>query len=181
LKSRPFFYIPLLLLALVTSACHKNKDHVVAAHYFNIKKFFLDEALNLSHGNTSVRKTTGKDMESAVNQTCPTNWEKELEIFSECDINKPAWVNSYKVDSIVMANYTVVNYHTSESLPVKKIQVLKSIDGIRSIYIERSSGNPVYHSFQKLLYTKDKGYNISGEQKVLFFKASSYHILAEYI
>ena len=167
----------LLFNVLVQIACKKTiESNSNTIHDFSIRNFFDAEAIRLSNSKTAVRKITIKGNEFEEIKLTPKNWNEEFVIFSECDINKPAWVRSYSLDSIVKPDYTIVTYSTDENIPLKKIILIKNKTEILSISIEKNTSNFIYESSQNLIYSRKNGYEIIGVQHVYFLSPNQYRI-----
>ncbi len=176
------FSIALFLFILLHIACNKSVDNSVRTNtYFSIRDFFKNETKRLANSKTSVRKTIMKGDTFEEIKLTPKNWQEELVIFSECDINKPAWVRSYSLDSIVKPDYTIVTYTTVENIPVKKIILVKNKTGVLSVSIEKNTNNLIYESSQNLIYSAKNGYEIIGEQKVYFLSPNQYRISTTFL
>ena len=105
------------------------------------------------------------------------DWQKELSLFIESDINKPAWTSSYAVthdgDDIV---YTSVD----EDLRTKKIIVEKKGDDIESITIHNEVMNQLYQSQEKLYYSPDSLYRIEKVQDIRVIGTNHYLITGQF-
>ena len=176
------YRITSFVFILLHLSCNKSVDNSVRTNtYFSIRDFFKNETKRLANSKTSVRKTIMKGDTFEEIKLTPKNWQEELVIFSECDINKPAWVRSYSLDSIVKPDYTIVTYTTVENIPVKKIILVKNKTGVLSVSIEKNTSNLIYESSQNLIYSAKNGYEIIGEQKVYFLSPNQYRISTTFL
>src|SRR5688572_17825252 len=66
---------------------------------FNSESYFSAEASRLASKVKTVNKVVGRNSEMDSGQVAITDWKKELEPFSQCNISKPTFRNSYRVDS----------------------------------------------------------------------------------
>ena len=94
--------ILLLLVLLFTSCEQKGKEKSKDLTYFDIEGYFKKEANRLSGKNRPIDKTVwinGKSEHHIINIK---NWEKELGVFIEADINKGSWKGSFKKNIVNM-------------------------------------------------------------------------------
>lgn len=113
------------------------------------------------------------------------NWERELELFRQADINKPAYRNSYRIST---ANPLLLQYSLKEGekLPVRSLTV--ALDSIhrQPIRIEAVlvTDNPLYQSERHLLLESGpdgnrhqlKHYRIDGFQQLTFFDRNNFYV-----
>lgn len=126
------YILPLLLLFL--SACDVAEEtQDTTKLYYDVNGFVLDQISELTALKPSVKKTLQSDDETDNMTSSDINWKRELELFVQADINKPAYKKSYAItrpDSLTYA-YTLA---TTESLPVKRLMVrLDSASGKPSV------------------------------------------------
>ena len=67
--------------------------------YFDLKGFMQEEVKRLS-GREAFTKSLYVNGETETKSEVKIDLDKELDIFSESDINRPAWSDKYKVDSL---------------------------------------------------------------------------------
>ena len=113
--------------------------------YFDLKGFIETQITFLSEQKPTVDKkmrVSGRDESRLTKQI---DWKKELELFVQADINKPAYSKSYKIskpDSLT----TIYTLKTEENIPVKSIR----------IQLDKATGNPVL--IQALVHAENKLY-----------------------
>ncbi|MCS7019977.1 MAG: hypothetical protein RMJ87_13295 [Cytophagales bacterium] len=107
-----------------------------------------------------------------------TNWENELYLFKEADINKPAWIDAYEV--IQSADKTV--YRATHSVPlVRQVMVRGTLSQPTVIEAHMVQSNLLYHTEKHLQLVFEEGklstYRIEGFQKSLLADTTQYKLI----
>lgn len=158
------------------SSC-KNPDPVRAvsrAPYFSLADYFSQEATRLQQLNPAIVKTVAKNGEQERKEIHVIDWQKELALFIDADINKPAWQNSYRADS----TETSVTYKSIDpKLRTAEITVETQEDGsIKHIHIVNKVSNMLYQTDEALDYYPDSLYRITKQQHVWVMGDSDYTV-----
>lgn len=172
---KTFITTSVLLLLSGSYACNKPEIKETGAElkYFDLKGYFKTEAGRLEKVNPEVDKTVAHNGSAESKKLHVTAWSQELNLFSESDINKPAWRDSYtvktNVDSII---YTA----KFPELKTREIIIKKSGDNITAIAIFNSTHNFLYNTTERLVYMPDQYYSIDKNQQVKVMGANDYRI-----
>ena len=167
-----------LLIMLAISACQSESGEVKVKKYYDLKGLVERQIEVLKSEKPKVQKNISVN-ESTENQTVDSlDWAKELEFFMQADLNKPAFVSSYRVDSSLRG----VQYFLKETekLPVKFLEVNRmGEDGIE-IRALVSNNNYLYDTERNLRLSLQQGqlidYQIDGFQKVVFGKKKMFKV-----
>ncbi|GAB2975915.1 hypothetical protein GCM10027049_08280 [Mucilaginibacter puniceus] len=161
-------------IALLLPACKPAiKEDGVKAKYFDLKAFFKADAKRLSRLNKPVRKTVTHNGVTETKEVKIDDWSRELSLFSESDINKPAWRDSYKVQTTpTMVIYTA----TDDDLKTREIIVNKTGERVKYIRIYNYTKNKLYYTYEKLTYWPDSLYKIEKTQHVRLLGLNKYVI-----
>ncbi|QHS56128.1 hypothetical protein GWR56_11490 [Mucilaginibacter sp. 14171R-50] len=168
-------YIGLLLLLSGSYACNKPEIKETGARlsYFDLKGYFNSEAARLTRQNPQVYKTVAHNDEAESHKLHIGSWPKELELFTESDINKPAWKLSYTVQ----ANEDSLVYKAKyPDLKTRKIVITKKAGKVTAIAIINNARNILYNTTEKLVYNPNLYYSIEKMQRVKIMGANSYRI-----
>lgn len=165
---RVFIFIIFILISC------KDTEQKSANRYIDLKGFFEGESNRLQKLNLKINKSVGRNgiFESKNNIT--VDWKNELSLFTESDINKPAWNNSYKItgDSVNIF-YTAID----SNLHTRFIHITKDTYGrLVHISILNYTRNNLYNSSESLSYTPDSTYKIIKHQDVLLLGSNKYEI-----
>ena len=161
------------MMVLLAFGCSKfspseTAEQLEVKSYFDLEGFFEKEKERLA-GQQNFKKTVIVNGETEVNETAEIDFEKELTIFSNSDINRPAWSDKYSVDSIFNEKKELVHigYETSdEKLRTRKMAVDFNGGAVSKIQIENMTSTAIANAQQSLTYEPAKGYAIESRQKV---------------
>ncbi|MCS6967404.1 MAG: hypothetical protein RMJ44_03175 [Cytophagales bacterium] len=169
------------VIVLLAVSCQLANDHLPEnpSHaYFPLADLVDRQIALLSAQQRQVLKIvqTGDQKPDTVVQQ-RVNWQNELDLFKEADINKPAWIGEYAI----LADSNTTIYRAKENQPVKELRLIgQGQAGEVPLAIEA-------HIFQSnLLYTAEKhmtlqfdnnllkSYHIKGWQKIIFADTMQY-------
>lgn len=150
--------------------------------FYDLKTYFQNEITRLDKANLSVQKEVQINAESEVQQLDGLNYEQELKLFTNSDINKMAWFDKYEIDStfenraLSALQYTALD----EDLKTKSIQINFSANEIDRVIIENSTESFIASSKQLLEYHPKSGYNITTSQKTKLGKNQAVSIAVQF-
>ncbi|TSD67537.1 hypothetical protein FFF34_009145 [Inquilinus sp. KBS0705] len=169
-----------MLLLCGIYACNKPEIKETGAElkYFDLKEYFKKEAARLTKLNPPVNKHVEHNGATESKTVHITNWARELNLFTESDINKPAWKLSYTVDS----SATGISYKAKyPELKTRQITISKLNGQVTSIYIVNDAKNILYKTTEKLTYKPDLNYLIEKTQQVKVMGANNYVVKGDLI
>jgi hypothetical protein len=168
------YWVFILLIAFLPSCKPDNlQDDAGAPKYFDLEGYFKADAARLTKLNHPVLKTVIHNGDTQTKTVHINNWDAELSLFIQSDINKPAWRDSY---SIVNSCNTIIYQTKDPELTTKEIVITKQGNKVKWIMIVNSTKNILYTTTEKLSYFPDSLYNIYKNQKVRLLKANNYRI-----
>ena len=166
------FRIAVLALVIFLASC-KPDIHQSKNSYFNLSAYFAQQAQKYSKANFSVLKTVSRNGESETKTVKIENWPGELSVFSESNINKPSWKNSYK--TTVSGDFTI--YKALEpDLKTREILLKKQNNKLVYVMIFNVVNNKLFQTREKLTFYPDSLYIIQRKQHVRFLGTSNYLI-----
>ena len=167
------FIIIVLLFSGCSSATEEQANK--QQYFFDIAGYFERQASTLK--GKKIIKTVSKNETSETKTLTIENWEQELQLFTDADINKAAWKNSYKKDSTA----NKLTYTTSDpELRVKNISIEFKNSKPAKLVINTESENLLYHTKEMLLFIPDSVYQITKHQKVFLLGLSNYSITGKF-
>ena len=167
-----FFFSSIGILACDGPATQPTT--VSTNRYFSLEDFFLDEIERLTRSATIVDKTVSRNGVSEQKHIQIEDWKSELALFMDSDINKPAWQNSYRIDS---TEYSLTYTSTDPELRTQRITINKNKNGlIKHIAIKNHTNNMLYQTAEQLDYYPDSVYLITKQQQVRFIGDNEYVI-----
>lgn len=145
--------------------------------YFDIKEYFAKEAVRLEKKNPLVHKTVMVNDTSEGKAIKIENWEKELSIFSDADINRSSWKGQFqKKETKDGEVYTSDN----EKVPVKEVTIYKRKNLVYGLQILIKNTNSLYTSADTLTYYPDSIYEIRKTQHIRLLSEKNYRITGKF-
>ncbi|MFD2288545.1 hypothetical protein GJU39_18345 [Pedobacter petrophilus] len=145
--------------------------------YFDLKGYFGKEIIRLKNARVKVDKTVSINGISETKSLLITDWEKELAIFINADINKNSWKGSFKV---TQQNGLQVYTSDSKKIPVKKVSVNNKGLKISKVEIIINNKNILYQSLDTLTYYPEILYKIRKQQKIRLLAPKDYTVVAKF-
>ena len=168
----------LLFAALTLFACSQPKTKETKA-YRDLKGFFESEALRLQRAKAEVKKTVGRNSDSETKVIKNINWKTELSLFTESDINKPAWRDSYKV---LQQSGKTTYLATDSNLRTRELSFIIDAKGkITKVNIVNQAQNLLYSTTEQLIYIPDSIYQINKQQHVVLLGENRYLIIGKFL
>lgn len=163
----------ILLLILITS-CSKPDEKPLTKRFEDIKGFFGEEAKRLNRSGTLTDKKVKQNEYSETKNGLSVEWQNELALFIESDINKPAWRDSYQISG---SSNSIIYRAIDSNLRTRSIRLTKDADGrLTYVFIHNVTKNRLYESSEELIYIPDSIYIIDKSQKVLLLGKNRYLI-----
>ncbi len=171
LTLRPLRILCALCGLVFISSCSKEPQEKKSepGKFFDLVAYFSKEADALNTTKPEITKTIIKDGATETKTLSDSiDWKKELKIFSENSINKPAWKDSFSADTLKESSSNTITYKTAdEKISVKEIVIITdSLWQPTAISIKRDAKNFLYTSQQTLCYIPKKSYRLDSEMHV---------------
>ena len=175
-----FHYSILLLSILFVSSCTDSAPQNQPNVYYDVSGFIKGQIARLSSQKPLVSKAVAINEKRNQQATRDINWSRELELFMQADLNKPALRSSYQITRPDSVTYQYTLKNSEERLTVRSLNV--QVDSItnqpRRIEAVLQTNNPLYSSERRLLLESGpvagrawqvKHYKLSGFQKLPYF------------
>lgn len=185
-KSSSFLFV---ICVLIVSACRDTAtDPNEKKTYYDLKGFIDNQIVYLNEKRPKVTKTVRLNGKKEVRAEIETDWKKELELFAQADINKPAYRNSY---AVIRSDSSIYEYRIKEGekLPVQylMIRVDSATQQPVSVKALLRSENRIYSSEKSIELNSSRrnnvlevsAYSVKGYQKLLFMDSKSFDITAK--
>lgn len=177
-----------LVILLLISCDSTKEEEQQTKKFYDLKGFIESQIVQLDSEKPVVLKVMEIGADRNELSTKDVDWKKELELFVQADINKPAYSQSYSVIRSDSLNLEYV-VKQGENLPVRHLKIQLNEAGGVPIKIEASirSENKLYQS-EKNIYlrcsVKDNStqiisYDISGFQKLVTMQEKLFSIQAK--
>ncbi|MBW3129729.1 hypothetical protein [Hymenobacter profundi] len=150
--------------------------------YFPLKEYLDAQATRLNQQQPPVEKrVTLRGSAPETTRVPKIEWDKELQVFYQADINKPALRGAYAVDSTTLPNGTRQILYTRKpgfDNAVVRLTVVRDASGVRSVDATLQKNNPLFYSEKKLQLRGQAGtldaYQVQGVQKLVLFDTLRY-------
>lgn len=177
-------FISFAILFFILFSCESSQQSDAPKVYYDVKGLVEKLTTDAEHSNAKVEKLWKYDKKSDEAVVDSLNWEKELKIFTDFDLNKSAYKLSY--DSTVAENEIVYKLKASESLPVKELIIsLDSVGNFKSMQGWKSSENMFFTTKTEVSLSSQnanlKSYEIKSVQRLLWFEPDSSLVRARLI
>lgn len=171
------YLLLLLLFGCQDKTEQKQKKELT---YFDLQGYIETESSRLSSMSQYITKTVSVNDSSETQKLRVGDWNKELEIFKDADINKAAWKGMFKVDKLAGTTHYTSN---DEKIPVKKLSIFYKngdVKNLKGLQIIISNSNMLYESRDTLIYYPDSVYQIRKSQDILLLSKKNYQITGKF-
>lgn len=182
-----FFGSILFLCIWLISGCTDSVQQKQPIVYYDVLGFIRHQITSLSAQKPTVAKAVAINQERNQQTTNAINWSRELELFTQADINKPALLSSYQIARPDSLTYQYTLKKSEERLTVRSltVQLDKRTHQPRRIEAVLQTNNPLYSSERQLLLESGpiagrawqvKHYKVSGFQKLPYFSRNDFSV-----
>lgn len=158
------------LLFLALAGCKNPETKNPHPVYFDLAGYFKKEAAKQASRKHPVLKKVVQNGKEQRKKVSP-DWPAEFSLFSQSDINKPAWRGSYTVTK--NGDFLIYIAKTPD-LRTRRIVVKKNGGKISYILISNVVNNALYNSVERLTYFPDSLYRIEKKQQVRILGQNHY-------
>lgn len=174
-------FLCFLGLILSLSSCISEQEVVSSEQYFDLPLYIENEILELNKNNVQLFKKVFTDGEYDSVWIAKPDWKKELQIFSNININKPAFIGKYNVTQRNAKEFQETTYQSlDETLPIKSLKLLLLNDSIKNISIFKDDHSMFLDNSIWLDYNSGKSYHIKGYRNLLGV-TTNYEVWAVFI
>lgn len=166
-----------VFILFLFSCSQQERKQMDTPVYFDLTKYFEAEAARLKKTNPDVIKDVNAVGKAEQKTTKITDWKTELASFSNADINKASWKGEFTETK----NGGNISYATTNpKIPIKKIEIVKFNNQIKSVKIFKATENYLYTSTDTLLYYPDSLYFIQNLQNIKLLGAKKYQVTGKF-
>lgn len=155
------------------------------AAYFDVPEFINNQVATLEKQPATLEKTVGFGHEKPETRTLTqVDWNKELALFREIDLNKKALQGLYTETHIQLPKGEMLRYtrNPDADAPFTFVEISRNqeqqVTALRAVY-EQENGLFFNREVRTLTTTPDgklQAYEVKGVQKVRFFDSLNYAI-----
>ncbi len=184
-------YLSFVFLGLVwlLSACNSISDNEPRKErvkkFYDLEAFFNAEINRLDSLGIQLSKQLrlNDKRESAVQEN--VDYEKELKVFVEADINKPAWWDKYEGDTTFYQQDKIqqIKYESSDKELKTQLIIISFAQNqqIDSVQVFNRLESTMMNLTQKMVYNTDNGYKIYATEKLLVSSENEVDISASFV
>lgn len=165
-----------VFVSLIFSCTQQESKKASAPAYFDIAKYFENEAIRLQKAAPIVTKEVIAKSKSEQKSIKIADWKTELGSFINADINKASWLGEF---TETIGDNNIIYTTDNPKIPIKKIEIIKISNLVKGIKIYKSSENNLYASTDTLRYYPDSLYFIQNQQKIKLLSAKKYQIIGK--
>ena len=182
-----FLYRFCFLLSPVLAGCDNPVQQNQPNVYYDVAGFVQNQTKALSDAKPLVSKQVQINNDKSQHKTSDIDWTRELELFLQADINKPALRNSYQITRPDSTTYQYTLKPTEERLTVRSLLVRLDAQTQQPRQIEAvlATSNPLYTSERRILLEGKPTtgaswsihhYRLTGFQQLPFFDKSTFFV-----
>ncbi|GAB3749444.1 hypothetical protein [Spirosoma pomorum] len=182
-----FLYRFCFLLFPVIAGCDNPVQQNLPNVYYDVAGFVQNQTKALTAAKPLVNKSVQINDNKSQHQTRNINWSRELELFMQADINKPALRNSYQITRPDSTTYKYTLKPTEERLTVRSLLVRLDAQTRQPKQIEAvlATSNPLYTSERRIMLEGKPAnsttwsihhYKLTGFQQLPFFDKSTFFV-----
>ncbi len=175
----------LILLGMMFQQCTQPipKDQWEQV-YFPLAVTLDSQIVQLNKTKPSVQKTIAYESESEMLQASPSDWQQELEVYLDADINRPILKGAYQVNEQTTQEGKCTTYTAQKtSLEVEKMAVWYRAGNIEKVEIEQQTKNLLFQTNRtlRLQFQEEKltAYALEEQQQLLFTSPVRYSLSAQ--
>jgi hypothetical protein len=136
--------------------------------FFDLKGYFQSEIKDLKNVR-NITKITEVNGQKETLKLDSIDFESDLKIFSNADINKPAWSDKYSIDSIKndAGHLSKLNYKALDpELKIDQLELTFENDEVSKVFVSKSLSSAISKVNEKLVYNPKSGYVIERDQEI---------------
>jgi len=179
----------LALGALLLTACGSEDASVRTApanrkpNYFDVKGFLDKQVAELNRRQPAAEKQVRlRDGKLETTRVAKIDWAKELQIFYQADINKPALRGAYQVkqQNLPAGPRTIYQANGTAKTPVTTLSIATTASNPQLLAATIKQDNALFYSEKKLQLAVRDGqiadYQVEGVQKLVMFDTVRYSV-----
>jgi hypothetical protein len=178
------FYLILTSLIIFTiSSCQNSTQPIAQKTYFDVPAFISEQITQLQNDSMIVIKTAEVNETTDQHQIDWTDWNRELTLFKNSDINKSAFIGKYLVDTLTVdSNKKQIRYAaTDSSLNTRLIEVTLNTkqNSVTELHIINITKDFISSTHEDLLFIPNKAYVIRSSQSMMFFGTNDLKVMGQ--
>ncbi|UBM60572.1 hypothetical protein LAG90_07950 [Marinilongibacter aquaticus] len=171
----------ILAFSVFLAACQSDSAKKVSV-FFDLTAFSEKVAENMKQLNPKVKKHNFINENDEETSLSTVNWDRELELLKQADINKAAFETSYTIEE--KGKELIYTLKPDADLRVKQLHIEKDEHNeVSRVHATLGSENYLYHSGKDVEFEfqdeRLKAYHIKGWQKLFIGEKKDFEIDAQ--
>ena len=156
-----------LLISITVFTCGSTESKKFEGPFFDLAAYMQQEIDALQENGTPLEKTITLNDETETQLVEDINYSQELSLFRNADINKPAWIEKYEVDTEELPEYRLRTIYTAtdSTLMTQQLTIIQQGAEVDAIRIVRKTGSVLSNGHQELIYRPGEFYRIVAHQE----------------
>jgi hypothetical protein len=175
----------MILIALAVSSCQSSTSEkkVEADYFFDLEDFMKKEIDQLNARQPLVEKRIVLKDSNELKRLDSLDYNKELALFTKADINRVAWKDKYKADSLYQDEDLVkVTYQAlDQDLKTHLLEVSFEKGKVTHVHARAITESIVADVFKDMDYWPGKGYKLTSTQSTALSTETAVEIEAVFI
>lgn len=179
-----------VLMFVGLMSCDAPQPQTDTYTYYDVAGYIQKQITQLTADSVGVLKTVGVDQDKQTLGSRRVDWKRELDLFGQADLNKPALRNSYQVSQPDAYTYRYTLKPTETHLPVQWLLVQLDSASRQPRHIEAVfvNKNPLYTSERHIRLISGaapggrwqvRAYELTGYQQLRFFDKNEFLVTAQ--
>lgn len=177
------YFMILLFMACACTTPQVDDSTSNETVYFDIPKLVEKQLTMLQNSKAELYKKLEVNKKTEELKLAKVDWEKELKLFAEANINKPVLKGTYQVFEQQEGDLPMTSYQSlDDKNKVKTLIVKGNGKTVEKVEITWEDSNPIYHSEKLMTMNFEEGklanYSIKGYQKMVADDTLFYNLSA---
>jgi hypothetical protein len=154
----------------MVAACQKQKASVETPKpFFDLRGWVHSEAQRWKKGHGPATRLVRFNSQTALDTIQKQLAETYLQPLAECDINKPAWFDSYTIDTSLHQNGKTIAYQaTKPTLQTQKLIVtLNELQEVEYIEVHNKLAQQVATHQDTMIFQRQKIFQLVSHQQAV--------------
>jgi len=168
------------LFACQSTLSEQPDGKPVTLAFFDLKGYMAEQIKDLKARQPKVNKQVSINGKNETLHLDSIDFEEELAIFTNSDINRPAWSDQYSKDStFVSGQLSELRYVAQkENLKTQLLHVFFSEGVVQKIELKNQSSAAIVSAEETMTYTPNEGYSILYKESPLLAKPKNFSVEA---
>ena len=179
----------LLIITIFLIACQhkqmKEESVIATTSYFDLADLVQTDIRNNTKNSCGEEKIINVNNQLEKKTINTLDWQKEMQLLLDCDINKPSWKGKFKVDTLWKQDSSLlsITYHSlSNKIQVKRMYIQFANDNtIANITIDKKISSILFSNRQQIIYQPSKSFTVSSHQKAFFMNDFNSEVEIKYL